>query len=41
MYVLRFWIWGDDSVNELVGEVGSRPVLRELAGYVIRMQRLA
>jgi hypothetical protein len=41
MYVLRFWVWGDNPVNELVGEVSSRPVLQELDGYVIRVQRLA
>jgi hypothetical protein len=41
MYVLRFWVSGDNPVNELFSEVSSRLVLQELDGYVIRVQRLA
>jgi hypothetical protein len=41
MHVLFSRVQGDDPVNELVCEVSSRPVLQELDGYVIRVQRLA
>jgi hypothetical protein len=41
IYVRTSLLGMDNPVNELVGEVGSRPVLRESDGYVIRVQRLA